>query len=187
MAEFRNEAKAAQQFVDKTLDQQRNLEQQTRTTPRSDYARLGEQEKQLQQSLTDFEQQHPRAFKGTQAEAQQTQDAMTKAAESLAEEEHGRARRHAAGDAAVGEAQRGHEERVGRSSSLRDAYKLKQMLDKQIQTFGKCANPGAGGAGLGRGSGPDGQRSARDDQPAQEGRRAGADARCVWPALARRP
>ena len=28
---------------------------------------------------------------------------------------------------------------------LADAYKLKQMLDKQIQTFGKCANPGAGG------------------------------------------
>jgi hypothetical protein len=27
---------------------------------------------------------------------------------------------------------------------LADAYKLKQMLDKQIQTFGKCANPGAG-------------------------------------------
>ena len=52
MAEFRNEAKAAQQFVDKTLEQQRSLEQQTRTTPRTDYARLGDQEKQLQQSLS---------------------------------------------------------------------------------------------------------------------------------------
>ena len=83
MAEFRNEAKAAQQFVDKTLEQQRSLEQQTRTTPRSDYARLGDQEQQLEKSLADFEQLHPRAFKGTQAEAQQTQDAMTKAAESL--------------------------------------------------------------------------------------------------------
>ena len=47
MAEFRNEAKAAQQFVDKTLEQQRSLEQQTRSTPRTDYARLGDQEKQL--------------------------------------------------------------------------------------------------------------------------------------------
>jgi hypothetical protein len=28
---------------------------------------------------------------------------------------------------------------------LADAYKLKQMLDKQIQTFAKCANPGGGG------------------------------------------
>jgi hypothetical protein len=87
MAEFRNESKAAQQFVDKTLEQQRSLEQQTRSTPRTDYARLGNQEKQLEKSLADFEQLHPRSFKGTQAEAQQTEDAMTKAAESLAEEE----------------------------------------------------------------------------------------------------
>jgi hypothetical protein len=28
---------------------------------------------------------------------------------------------------------------------LADAYKLKQMLDRQIKTLGKCANPGAGG------------------------------------------
>ena len=40
MAEFRNEAKAAQQFVDKTLEQQRNLEQEIRTTPRGETARL---------------------------------------------------------------------------------------------------------------------------------------------------
>ncbi len=37
MAEFRNEAKAAQQFVEKTLQQQRTLEQETRTTPPTDY------------------------------------------------------------------------------------------------------------------------------------------------------
>ncbi len=65
------------------LEQQRTLEQQTRSTPPSDYTRLGDQERQLQQSLADFEQLHPRAFKGTQAEAQQAQDAMAKAAESL--------------------------------------------------------------------------------------------------------
>ena len=119
MAEFRNEAKAAQQFVDKTLEQQRSLEQQTRTTPRTDYPRLGDQEKQLQKSLTDFEQLHPRAFKGTQAEAQQTQDAMTKAAESLQKKSTDARSRHATGDAAVGEAQRGHEEPDRRASSLR--------------------------------------------------------------------
>ena len=83
MAEFRNEAKAAQQFVEKTLQQQRTVEQATRTTPRTDYARLGDQERQLQKSLADFEQLHPRPFKGTQAEAQQTQEAMNKAADSL--------------------------------------------------------------------------------------------------------
>jgi hypothetical protein len=144
MAEFRNEAKAAQQFVDKTLEQQRSLEQQTRTKPRADQPRLGEQEKQLEKSLADFEQLHPRAFKGTEAEAQQTQDAMTKAAESLqkkstdAKSSTQRATQQleklseAMKDASTGQ-------------QLADAYKLKQMLDKEIKTLGKCANPGAGG------------------------------------------
>ena len=83
MAEFRNEAKAAQQFVDKALEQQRSLEQQTRFAARTNYSRLADQEKQLQKSLSDFEQQHPRAFKGAQPESQQSQEAMAKAAESL--------------------------------------------------------------------------------------------------------
>jgi hypothetical protein len=144
MAEFRNEAKAAQQFVDKTLEQQRSLEQQTRATPRTDYTRLGDQEKQLQQSLTDFEQLHPRPFKGTQAEAQQTRDAMAKAADSLQKKST---------DARPATQRATHQlEKLGEAmksetteQQLADAYKLKQMLDKQIKTFGKCANPGEGG------------------------------------------
>ena len=144
MAEFRNEAKAAQQFVDKTLEQQRNLEQQTRTTPRTDYARLGDQEKQLEKSLADFEQLHPRAFKGTQAEAQQTQDAMTKAAESLQKKStDARAATQQATQQLEKLSEAMKSETAGQQ--LADAYKLKQMLDKQIQTLGKCANPGAGG------------------------------------------
>ena len=144
MAEFRNEAKAAQQFVDKTLEQQRSLEQQTRTTPRTDYARLGEQERQLEQSLADFEQLHPRSFNGTQTEAQQTQDAMTKAAGSLQKKSN---------DARTSTQQATQQlEKLSEAmksdtteQQLADAYKLKQMLDKQIKTLGKCANPGAGG------------------------------------------
>ncbi len=144
MAEFRNEAKAAQQFVDKTFQQQKNLEQQARTAPRTDYTRLGDQEKQLQQSLTDFAQLHPRPFQGTQAEAQQTQDALAKAAESLQKK---------SADAKTS-TQRATQQMEKLSEAMKsemtgqqlaDAYKLKQMLDKQIQTFGKCANPGVGG------------------------------------------
>jgi hypothetical protein len=144
MAEFRNEAKAAQQFVDKTLEQQRSLEQQTRSTSRTDYSRLGDQEKQLEKSLADFEQLHPRSFKGTQSAAQQTQDAMTKAAESLQKKSN---------DARTSTQQATQQlEKLSEAmksdttgQQLADAYKLKQMLDKQIQTFAKCANPGGGG------------------------------------------
>jgi hypothetical protein len=144
MAEFRNEAKAAQQFVEKTLQQQRTLEQETRTTPPTDYARLGEQEKQLQKSLSEFEQLHPRPFKGTQDEAQQTQDAMNKAADSL---QRKRTEARTATQRATRQLEKLTEAMKSDSAGrqLADAYKLKQMLDKQIQTFGKCANPGAGG------------------------------------------
>jgi hypothetical protein len=144
MAEFRNEAKAAQQFVEQTLQQQRTLEQATRTTPRTGYARLGDEESQLQKSLSDFEQLHPRAFKGTEAEAQQTQDAMTKAADSL--QKRGTDAR-ATTQQATQQLEKFTEAMKGEAAGqqLADAYKLKQMLDKQIQTFGKCANPGPGG------------------------------------------
>jgi hypothetical protein len=144
MAEFRNESKAAQQFVDKALEQQRSLEQQTRSTPRTNYARLGNQEQQLEKSLADFEQLHPRSFKGTQAEAQQTEDAMTKAAESLQKKSN---------DARTSTQQATQQlEKLSEAlksdttgQQLADAYKLKQMLDKQIKTLGKRADPSTGG------------------------------------------
>jgi hypothetical protein len=143
MAEFRNEAKAAQQFVDKTLEEQKKLEQQTRTTPRSDYARLGEQEQQLERSLADFQQLHPRAFKDTQAEAQDTQAAMNKAAESLRKKgTDARASTQRATQQLQKLSEAMKNDSAGRQ--LADAYKLKQMLDKQIQTLGQCSNPGAG-------------------------------------------
>jgi hypothetical protein len=144
MAEFRNEAKAAQQFVDKTLEQQRSLEQQTRTAPRTDYTKLGDQEKQLEKSLADFGQLHPRAFKGTPAEAQQTQDAMTKAADSLQKKS---ADAKASTQQATQQLEKLSDAMKNDTAGqqLADAYKLKQMLDKQIKTLGKCANPGAGG------------------------------------------
>jgi hypothetical protein len=144
MAEFRNEAKAAQQFVDKTVEQQRSLEQQTRTTPRTGYDRLGDQEKQLEKSLADFEQLHPRPFKGSQTEAQQSQDALTKAADSLQKKN---ADARAATQRATQQLEKLSETMKSETAGqqLADAYKLKQMLDKQTQTFGKYANPSAAG------------------------------------------
>ena len=159
MAEFRNEAKAAREFVEKTLQQQRTLEQETRTTQPSDFARLGQQEKQLQKSLSEFEQQHPRPFKGTQAEAQQTQEAMNKAADSLQKK---RSEARTATQQASQQLEKLTEAMKNDSTGrqLADAYKLKQMLDKQVQTLGKCANPGTG----------EGVSNAEVDQTASEAR-----------------
>ena len=142
MAEFRNEAKAAQEFVQKTLDQQRNLERQAAVS-RSNYPSLAEREKQLEQALEDFEHQHPQVFKGNKAESQQAEQAMTKAADSLQKKSNAA---RAATQQATQQLSKLNDAMKNRSAEqqLAQAYRLKQMLDKQIQTLGKCANPGSG-------------------------------------------
>jgi hypothetical protein len=138
MAEFRNEAKAAQEFVDKTLEQQRALERQAASAPRNDQPRLAEEEKRLQAALDDFQQQHPQVFKPAQSESRQAQQAMNRAASNLRQ-------RSSEAQAAVRDATQQlaklsdamKNQATGRQ--LADAYKLKQMLDKQIQTLGQAA------------------------------------------------
>jgi hypothetical protein len=144
MAEYRNEAKAAQEFVQKALEQQRNLEQQARAA-RNDSSKLAQQERQLEQSLEDFEQQHPQPFKGAEAESKSAQQAMTQAAESLQKKSAGA---RSAVQQASQQLEKLNNTMKNRSAEqqLAHAYRLKQMLDKQIQTLGKCANPGAGGS-----------------------------------------
>src|SRR5690348_1123996 len=76
IAEFRNQAKAAQEAVRKTLDQQKRLEQKAKTASSGDYGHLSDEEKQLQKSLADFKEQNPQGFKGTEAESHQADQAL---------------------------------------------------------------------------------------------------------------
>jgi hypothetical protein len=139
MAEFRNEAKAAQDFVQKAMQQQKAIERQSKTATRADYSSLAQREAQLEKSLQDFQEQHPAAFKTAQAESEEARQAMSRAAESMQ-------KRNPDARQATQEATRELEElgqALERNSSrkqLADAYRLKQMLDQQIQTFGQCAN-----------------------------------------------
>ena len=64
MAEFRNEAKAAQHFVDKTLQHQKKLDQQAAGGGANNAT--GGPGKAVGEVAEEFEQLHPRAFKGTQ-------------------------------------------------------------------------------------------------------------------------
>jgi len=145
MAEFRNEAKAAQQFVEKTLAQQKKIERQAKTAPRNDLPRLGAQEKQLSAELQDFVQQHPKSFQGTDKESQEAEESMKQAADSLQ-------KRNNDSRTATQQATRSLEKfqqaamQTSAERQLADAYRLKQMLDQQIQSFGKCSNPGASGS-----------------------------------------
>lgn len=140
MAEFRNESKAAQEFVDKKLDEQRALERRAGSAARSTLPKLAEEEKNLQQSLEDFEQQHPQVFKGTEAESKQAAQAMSKAASAM-QQKNSDAR------SAMREATQQMtklSDAMKNSASgqqLANAYKLKQMLDKQIQTMDQASKP----------------------------------------------
>ncbi|HWX21075.1 MAG TPA: hypothetical protein VN578_14335 [Candidatus Binatia bacterium] len=138
MAEFRNEARAAQEFVRKTLEQQRTLEQQARAPQRNDYSKLATQEQQLQKSLEEFQGQHSQAFKDAESESQQAQEAMVKAAESLQQ-------RNSEARAATQQASRQVEQlsqamqNRAAQQQLADAYRLKQMLDQQASKLGQAA------------------------------------------------
>jgi hypothetical protein len=142
MAEFRNEAKASQEFVEKTLDQQRALEHKAASAPRSEMSKLADDEKKLQQALDEFQQQHPQVFTNTQSEAQQAQQAMTKAASELGQKSS--EARSSVRDATqqLSKLSDAMKSRTA-GQELANAYKLKQMLDKQAHTMDQ-ASQGAG-------------------------------------------
>jgi hypothetical protein len=138
MAEFRNEAKAGQQFVQKSVEQQRSLERRAKGQSPNTYPKLADEERQLEKSLEEFRQQHPQAFNGTDAESKAAQDAMSKAADSLENKsaDSGKTAQQASeGLEKLGQAMVAH----SATQQLADAYKMKQMLDQQIKTFGQYA------------------------------------------------
>ena len=139
MAEFRNEAKVAQQFVQKAIEQQRSIEKQARSPRPTTSAKLGEQERQLQTSLKDFQQQHPQPFKNSEAESRAAQDALAKAAESF-ESRSGESGTNS--QQATQQLQNLAQSMAANSTTrqLSDAYRLKQMLDDQINTLGQYAS-----------------------------------------------
>jgi len=140
MAEFRNEAKAAQELVQKTVDQQKNLAAQTRTLPRSDYSRLAAEEQQLEKSLENFQAQHPQVFKETQAESRQAQQAMAAAAGSL---QNNKNEARSAMQQATRDLEKFSDALRASSAAqqLADAYRLKHMLDREINTLDRRLRP----------------------------------------------
>jgi len=143
LAEFRDEAKAAQEFIRQTLEQQKALEKESKSVARSDFSRLATEEQHLEKSLGNFQGQHPQAFKDSRAETQQARQAMAAASDALQNNKN-EAR------PAVQQATRDLEALGGALQSrsaaqqLADAYKLKQMLDQQIQTLNQASRTNSG-------------------------------------------
>ncbi len=158
MAEFRNEAKAAQDFVNKTLEQQRKVEQQTRTAPLSQYPRLGYDQQQLQKSLQDFQAQHPQVFKGgAQQQSDEAREAMGSAAETLQRKDVSARANTQKATQEMQKLSEAMQDQAG-NRQLTDAYKLKQMLDQQARKLEQRAQPDS------KMSDQDLQQTARDAQ-----------------------
>jgi len=131
IAEFRNEAQVGRQFVQKAVEQQRGIERQTKAAA-ANLPKLAQQERQLQQSVEDFQQEHPHLFKEAQSQFQDARNAMSNAAEAM---QNRSAQAGASAATATEQLQKFSDAANGRSAGqqLADAYQLKSMLDSQIR------------------------------------------------------
>ena len=143
MAEFRNESKAGRDFVQKALEEQRRIEQAARSSNErtkgpNDLPALASREQRLEKSLEDFQQQHPQLFKDAASEFEQSREAMKKAAEEM---QNRSASAQAATAQATKDLQNFSDAMNGNAANkqLADAYRLKNMLDHQIQDLGNFA------------------------------------------------
>ncbi len=145
LAEFRNEEKAAQEFVQALLQQQRSFAERVNKSALVNLPKMAEEQKNIQQSLEEFRQQHPQVFKPVQEEAAATQQSLQQAAESLEKRNKKAKPEVQQGAEQIQKLAEAMKEKSG-ERRLADAYKLRQVLEQQATKFGQCENPGAGGA-----------------------------------------
>ena len=143
MAEFRNEAKAAQDFVQQTANKQKDIARQAQTATRNTQDALATEEKILKSTLEEFQKQHPQAFKDAREKSAEAQQAMQKAAQSLDKKTPEAKKDTQQAAEQLAQLSQAMKEKSA-DQQLADAYKLKQMLDKQIQSYGQCQNSPAG-------------------------------------------
>lgn len=138
MEEFRNESKAAQDFVKQLREQQEHLGQAAASSKKTDQPKLAQQQEELARSLQDFSAKHEAAFRDATNELAAAQKAMRDAADAL-EKKTPNAKVNPA--LAAGKLQALEDALKDQSAGqqLADAYKLKQMLDAQQDELKKLA------------------------------------------------
>ncbi|HEX3799348.1 MAG TPA: hypothetical protein VH413_11675 [Verrucomicrobiae bacterium] len=133
IAEFRNETKAARDFVKKTAEEQRKLAGKVAATPRLNQTNLATDESKLQKSLADFEQQHPQMFRQATNETTTAAKSLDQAVNALEKRTGGQRATSTAADDLDKLAAAMNRQAEGRD--LGDAYKLKKVLDKQMDAL----------------------------------------------------
>jgi len=141
MAEFRDEAKSAEEFVQRSLEQQQEVERQA-AGPMQEGAALAGQEQRLARELKDFAGEHPKAFQGSESESAQAQESLQHAEERLrssAAESAGSTREATQKIKQLRAAMQNH----AAGQQLAEAYRLKRMLEEQARLLGQMAEPEA--------------------------------------------
>lgn len=143
MAEFRDEAKAARDFVDRTRQEQRNLQMKYITQQRTNQAQLVAEQKALREALKDFEEQHPEPFKQSEAQMQEALKNMEKGAQDMQS-------RNSRCISTLGEAATSLEKLTASmdkqmaGEKLAEAYRLKEMLDREAGELEQASAAGSG-------------------------------------------
>jgi hypothetical protein len=161
--ELRDQEKAAQELVKKTLDAQRKLAEKA-AAEEGEPGDLAEEQKKLAGPLRDLKASQPKAFKGAEKEAEAAVSALDKAAKVMeqpeAGEDPGEAQREAVSaleklDGALG--------RKRLAKELGHAYKLKEALDREAEELKRMqAEPAQSSA-------EQAARAARDAKQAARG------------------
>lgn len=136
MAEFRNEAKSAQEFVQQTLEKQKNLEQRAGSNGAAQGAPLAAEEGDLQTNLDNFAGQHPRAFEKSKPQSGRASQSLRDAARQLQAQASGTADATHQATRSLEQLQEAMQNQ-STEQQLADAYRLKKIIDAQIQALGQ--------------------------------------------------
>ncbi|MEO7297894.1 MAG: hypothetical protein ABI042_04880, partial [Verrucomicrobiota bacterium] len=131
MAEFRNEEKAAKQFVKDTLEKQQVLAAKASKARATNYTALAQQQRDLKTELEQFQAQHPQVFKQVTNESAQATSAMEKAAADLEKKVPSAKKQPQVASEKMEELSKALDEEIS-NQQLSNAYKLKKLLDQQI-------------------------------------------------------
>jgi hypothetical protein len=143
IAEYRNQAKAAEELLNRTLTKEKELAQKARTQSRTNYSRMAAEQRQLQSALEQFNAQNPGAFSNAQSEFKQVTNAMKRASDALVRQNTNARTNTQEAVENLEKLQSAMKEKSA-DQQLADAHKLKQMLDRQVQTMQQCQHSGDG-------------------------------------------
>jgi hypothetical protein len=141
MQSHREQIQTAREFVQKTLLSERNLEKQADPHRRDNFPNLARQQRDLSQSFERHIDETPFSFSESQSECSNAQSEMNRTARAMAEKDP-HARQQAGRAAEALQALDDSLEKQQQRDRLEDAYRLREMLERQISQLSQCQKTG---------------------------------------------